>query len=560
MDKATVAKILEEISLLLELAGENPFKSRAYSQAARTIATLDEDLRQLVETDTLKKVKGIGTALDQKIKELVQTGKLLYYEELKASIPEGLFQLLRIPGLGPKKVKTLYDTLQISSIAELEYACKENRLIELKGFGIKTQENILKGIGQLKRYQGQYFYSEALSIARKLLESLSEIPGVSQASMAGSIRRCKEVVKDIDLVAASEQPELVIEGFTKLSSVDQVLGAGKTKASVRLDTGINADLRVVAPHEFPYALHHFTGSKEHNTAIRQLAKTKGLKVNEYGIFRGEQLIECADEAGLFETLGMAYIPPELREGYGEIEAAIKGELPKLIDANDIKGIYHVHTTYSDGSNSLEEIVLACRSMGYEYVGISDHSQSAFYANGLQVERLKKQWEEIDKLNEAYPDITILKGIESDIKADGSLDYDDQTLEQLDFVIASVHSGFRMTQEEMTARLIKAMAHPAVTMLGHPTGRLLLGREGYPLDLERVLEAALRHQVAVELNASPARLDLDWRYLKKAKEMGVLIAINPDAHRIGELEDVYYGVLIARKGWLEAKDVLNAGSL
>ncbi len=560
MGKNMVSVILQEIAVLLELKGENSFKSRAYFNGARTVELMgDGELRLLVEEDKLKNVPGIGAALNEKIKELVLTGKLQYYEELKASIPPGLIDMLSVPGLGPRKIKTLHDTLGITTLGELEYACKENRLLCLKGFGAKTQENIIKGIEYHRRFQGQHYYAEAKEIADALLTSISGFPDIGEVSLAGSLRRCKEIVKDIDLVASTAVPGDLTRYFAELPQVLQVIALGETKVSVQLREGINADLRVVRTETFPYALHHFTGSKEHNTALRHRAKGMGMKINEYGVFQGEKLVVCRTEADIFEALGLAYVPPELRENYGEIEAAEKGTLPHLIEEKDIKGIFHVHTGYSDGNNSLEEMVLACREAGYSYVGISDHSQSAFYAGGLKEADLEKQLTEIGELQQKYPDIAIFSGVESDIRADGSLDYPDQILERLDFVIASVHSGMRISGEKMTARLIRALSHPMVTMLGHPTGRLLLGREEYPLELEKILQTALENNVIVELNASPARLDLDWRHLKRAREMGLLISINPDAHSIAEIKDTNLGVAVARKGWLEKENVFNTRS-
>lgn len=557
MEKHGVAGLLEEIGILLELKGENPFKSRAYYNAARTVELMgEEELEKLVREDKLKDVKGIGAALNDKLKEFVLTGRLPYYEELKASVPEGLLEMLKVPGLGPRKVRALYDLLEITTLAELEYACRENRLVNLKGFGQKTQENILEGIEFLRRYQGQYFYSEARQVADNLLEKIKEFPDLGEASLAGSIRRCRELVKDIDLVASAADPGKLTRFFVELPAVSEVIAHGETKASVQLQEGINADLRVVRPEEFPYALHHFTGSKEHNTALRHRSKSMGLKINEYGLFRGEDLLVCRDETEFFAALGLAYIPPELRENNGEIEAAESGSLPTLVEAGAIRGIFHVHTTYSDGTNSIEEVVSACREAGLEYVGITDHSQSAFYAGGLKEDDLARQREEIAALREKYPDLGIYCGVESDIRADGSLDYPDAVLEKLDFVIASVHSGLKMERTKMTERLLKALAHPLVTMLGHPTNRLLLGRDSSPLDLEEVFEAAVENGVILELNASPARLDLDWRHLKKVREMGLLVSINPDAHRIESFSDTDIGVAIARKGWLEKKDVFN----
>ncbi len=557
MEKQGTAKILEEIGVLLELNGESTFKSRAYYNAARTVELMGEDeLHRLVQEDKLKDVKGIGNALNEKLKELVFTGSLPYYEELKASVPGGLLEMLRVPGLGPRKVRALYDLLEITTLAELEYACRENRLVNLKGFGPKTQENILAGIEFLRRYEGQFFLNEAREIAAALLEEIKGFSALGKISLAGSIRRCREIVKDIDLVAAADQPGRLTRFFSELSPVKEVIALGETKASVQLEEGINADLRVVKNKEFPFALHHFTGSKEHNTALRHRAKTMGLKINEYGIFRNGNLLTCRNETELFNTLNLSFIQPELRENYGEIEAAEENALPALLEEQDIKGIFHVHTNYSDGINTLEEVVRYCREAGYEYVGITDHSQSAFYAGGLKEDDLARQEEEIEALREKYPELGIFHGVESDIRADGSLDYDESVLERLDFVIASVHSGLKMEREKMTERLRLALAHPRVSMLGHPTNRLLLGRDSSPINMEKVFQAALENDVILELNASPARLDLDWRHLKKIKEMGLKVSINPDAHRLESFRDTNLGVAIARKGWLEKKDIFN----
>ncbi len=560
MEKQGTAKMLEEIGVFLELRGENPFKSRAYYNAARTVEMMgEEELRRLVQEDKLKDVKGIGAALNEKLKEYVLTGELPYYEELKASVPEGLLEMLRVPGLGPRKVRALYDMLEISSLAELEYACRENRLVGLKGFGSRTQENILEGIEFLRRYEGQFFFIEALQAADTLLAELKEYPALDQISLAGSIRRCREIVKDIDLVASTDEPSGLTDFFTGLGRVEEVIARGDTKVSVLLDEGINVDLRVVKKEEYPFALHHFTGSKEHNTAMRHRAKAMGLKINEYGIFRNGESLKCSSEAEFFEILGLQYIQPELRENYGEIEAAEKGTLPLLVEKEDISGVFHVHTNYSDGINTLEEIVAYCREHGYQYVGITDHSQSAYYAGGLAESDLERQREEIEVLRQNYPEVGIFHGVEADIRSDGSLDYDDKVLEKLDFVIASVHSGLKMEREKMTSRLLEALRHPLVTMLGHPTNRLLLGRDSSAFDLEKIFQAALDNGVILELNASPARLDLDWRHLKKIKEMGLQVSINPDAHRVEDFKDTELGVAIARKGWLGGKDIFNTRS-
>jgi DNA polymerase (family 10) len=556
MDKKTVANILNEIGLLLELKGENPFKSRAYYNAARIIEVLDEDLEAMVKEGRLRDVKGIGEALEKKITELVTTGKLKYYEELKQSVPLGLVEMLKIPGLGPKKIKTLYDKLGITTIGELEYACIENRLLSLPGFGEKTQKKVLEGIQFIKQFSGHHLYFEAYEEAVRLKEYLESTGLVIRCEIAGSIRRKKEIVKDIDMLATSAQPEKLMECFVNYQGVKDVVAKGDTKTSVVLNSGINADLRVVKDEEFPYALHHFTGSKEHNTVLRHRAKAMGIKMNEYGLFKGDVLIRCASEEEIFEKLNLCYIPPELRENAGEIEAAERGEIPVLVEEKDLKGVFHVHTTYSDGRNSLADIVQRSRELGYSYIAITDHSQSAFYANGLSTERLLEQWEEIEALNREYDDIVILKGIEVDILPDGSLDYGDDVLEKFDLVIASIHSHFKMGREEMTRRVVKAIENDHVHIVGHLTGRLLLSRDGYEIDVHEVIEAAREHGKVIEINSSPYRLDLDWRYIKHAKERGVKFAICPDAHSIEGLEDVKYGIGIARKGWLEAKDVIN----
>lgn len=557
-----MAQILQEIAVLLELKGENQFKVRAYINGSRIIEVLDQDLRELVETGKITDVKGIGKALGDNITELVLTGNLSYYTELKNSIPSGLLDILRIPGLGPKKVYKLYQTLGITSIRELEYACKENRLLDLKGFGPKSQANILQGIEHIKKFQGQFVYAEVITEAQKIWDALKGYPEIKEINIAGSLRRSKEVVKDIDLVCSAENEEKIMEYFINLPQVIQVINKGNTKTSVLLESGINCDLRVVKPSLFPYALHHFTGSKEHNTAMRHRAKTLGIKINEYGLFKGEEehLIKVNNEKEFFRVLGLSYIPPELRENMGEIEAAEKNTLPNLIKHQDIQGVFHIHTNYSDGINSLFQLVEEAQRAGYKYLGISDHSQSAIYANGLKLEQIKRQREEIQEFNEKHPDFYIFSGIEADIHSDGTIDYPDNVLELFDFVIASVHSNFSVTGEKATQRLIKAMENPYVTMLGHPTGRILLGREGYEPDMEEVIKAAKVNDVIIELNASPYRLDIDWRHLKVLKELKGMVSINPDAHRLEELYDTFYGVQMARKGWLEKENVFNTWSV
>ncbi len=556
VDKKTVINILNEIGLLLELKGESPFKSRAYYNAARTMEVLDDDIEKLIKEDRLKDVKGIGDALNKKLIELITTGKLEYYDNLKASIPEGLIEMLKIPGLGPKKIKTLYEKLDIKTVGELEYACVENRLVELPGFGEKTQKKILEGIQFIKQFSGKHLFMDAYLEATSLKQYLIDSGLIIRCEIAGSLRRKKEIVKDIDILATTESPEKLVDVFTKYEGIRDIVAKGETKTSITLKSGINVDLRVVKDEEYPYALHHFTGSKEHNTAMRHRARQMGIKMNEYGLFKDDLLVKCRDEEEIFYNLNLSYIPPELRENMGEIEAAEKGLLPVLIEEKDIKGVFHVHTIYSDGANTISEMVNAARDRGYKIIGITDHSKSAFYANGLKEEDVLRQLDEIDELNSKYSDIKILKGIESDILKDGSLDYDEDILRRFDFVIASVHSNFKMSKDDMTERIIKAIKNKYTKIIGHLTGRLLLSRDGYDIDMYKVIDSAAEYGKVIEINSSPYRLDIDWRYIKYAKEKGVKFAICPDAHRIEGLDDIKYGIGIARKGWLEAKDVIN----
>jgi DNA polymerase (family 10) len=555
MQKKPVSDILENIAMLLEIKGENPFKSRAYYNAAKALSGIT-NLEELVKEKRLREIKGIGEALSQKIEEYSKTGTMAYYEELTQVVPESLLELMQIPNLGPKKIKVLYDELEITNIGELEYACKENRLIHLTGFGEKTQENVLKGIEFFKRHKGEFLFGDVYQEAERIRQRLSTIVDPIWAEVCGSIRRRKEVVRDMDILVAAENHEKITSFFVSMPEVDQVLVTGETKTSVRMKSGIEADLRVVTRQEFPYALVYFTGSKEHNVRLRGIAKKKGWKLNEYGIFDGDNLVTCKSEEEIYRALGLPYIPPELREDSGEIEAAEQDKLPSLIQHEDIRGIFHVHTDFSDGVDSLERMVEAAQKFGFSYLGVSDHSKTAYYAGGLKHDAILKQWEVIDTLNKKNSTFRIFKGIESDILSDGSLDYDDSILEGFDFVIASVHSGFTMKKDDMEERILKAMKNPYTTILGHPTGRLLLSRDGYQVDMMRIIDCAAQNHVILELNASPYRLDIDWRYLKYAKDKGVMISINPDAHAVAGLEEVFFGVNIARKGWQESKDILN----
>jgi DNA polymerase (family X) len=554
--KKQVAEILEEIAALLQIKGENPFKSRAYTNAARAIRTTQEDLTELASSGRLQEIKGIGGALEEKIAEIVTTGQCKYHQELRAPYPPGFMEMLKIPGLGTGKMRVLWEKLGISTIGELEYACNENRLALLEGFGEKSQQKILKGIDYIKRHRGQYLSNFALREATALLESLGESPDARQVSLAGSLRRRNEIVKDIDIIASAPDPRALVTHFVALPQIEAIVEQDETRATVTLISGINSDLQVVSEKEFPYALRYFTGSKEHNAAMRRRAESMGLKLDERGLFRGDDLVACRDEEELFARLGLADIPPELREDMGEIEAAEKDSLPELVTKDELQGILHVHSTYSDGTGTLEEMIVAAVRLGYKYIGISDHSKSAFYARGLSESDIARQQEELAAIQKRFPQIRIFKGIESDILADGSLDYDRSTLAGFDFVIGSIHSRFNMTEQEMTARVIRAIENPFLTVLGHPTGRLLLSRDSYPLDVRKVIDAAAANHAALEINAHPHRLELDWRFGRYAAEKGAMLSVNPDAHNPAALSDVNYGIGIARKSWLGRAQILN----
>lgn len=553
MNNKEIAAVLDEIAVLLELAGENPFKARSYSNVARQIEQLEEPIEVLVAEKRLRTIKGVGEALEEKITELVNTGRLSYLEALRSKFPETLLELFAIPGLGAKRIKTLYEELGISSLGELEYACNENRLLTLNRFGPKIQKNVLEGIAFLKRGRGLHLFSTAYEAASCLLEHLKKEKGLIRIEIAGSLRRRKEVVKDIDIVASARDSTSLMERFVSFEAVEKVVARGDTKSSIMLKSGINADLRVVSDLEFPYALHHFTGSKEHNIAMRQRAKDRGLKMNEYGLFRGDENILCKDEAEIFAQLDLPFIPPELREDMGELEVS---ELPRLVERSDLLGVFHCHTSYSDGIASVEEMAQAAVKRGFRYIVIADHSKSAGYAGGLSESAVAEQAREIAAVNKRLKSFRVFHGIESDIRADGSLDYSEDVLSVFEIVIASIHTKLNMTMEEATSRVIKAIENPYTAVLGHPTGRLLLSREGYPLDMEKVFDACVEHDVAVEINANPHRLDIDWRHIRRGKEKGVRFCISPDAHSAEALNDIDYGVGIARKGWLEARDILN----
>ncbi|MDP0498276.1 MAG: DNA polymerase/3'-5' exonuclease PolX [Verrucomicrobiota bacterium JB024] len=575
MDKAAIVEVLEEIAELLELKGENAFKVRAYQNGARALETLDEDLGTVIAEERLGEVKGIGKALVEKITTLHETGELEYYDKLRASVPDSMIQLLEIPSLGPKKIKKLHDALGVESIEQLAEACRAGKVAELEGFGEKTQEKLLAGIANREAYAARHRWADAEAVAAPILDGLRKLKQVKQVEAAGSLRRKRETVGDLDFLVASDEPEPVMAWFTGQDGVAEVTAHGETKSSVRLESGLQADLRVVPPAQFFYALHHFTGSKEHNVRMRQRALEQGLSLSEWGLFpedtRGgkenpqkpsERSPEPIDgEKELFKKLGLAYIPPELREDRGEIEAAEKDKLPALVEPDDIRGVFHNHTTASDGRASLEEMVQAAQDLGFEYLGIADHSKSSFQANGLDEDRLAAQVEAIATLNASKKFKTwVFTGSEVDILSDGRLDFSDEILKTLDCVVASIHAGMTNDEKTMTKRLVKALENEHVTMLGHMTGRLLLRREGYPVDTAKVIDAALANGKIIELNANPWRLDMDWRLWHKAAERGLLCSINPDAHAMDQLEFFRNGVDAARKGWLEPRHILNTRPL
>jgi DNA polymerase (family 10) len=555
-----VGNVLREVALLLELKGENPFKVRAYSNAARSIETMDEEVVGMTHEGRLRDVQGVGETLAQQITELVETGSLQLLEELKRTIPPGHIEMLKIPGLGPKKVKVLSDTLYIQTIGELEYACSENRLIELQGFGQKSQEKILKGIQQVKKYQGRYLYGDTLPLAESVLERIRSHPNVVRASLAGSLRRRMEIVGNVNVVVSTQRPQELLTAVSKFPEVEVVHFGDGNAGHYTLASGVKLDLQTTSDQAFAHHLYRLTGSLSHWKAMTKRADALAFELNNQGFLRSGRPFGCKEEENIFQALGIDFIPPELREDRGEIEAAEGHHLPRLICDQDLKGIFHIHSSFSDGAGSVQAMAEAARSMGFSYIGISDHSQSARYAGGLTLEKLRKQWEEVDRLNREMEGFHIFKGIESDILSDGSLDYEEDILKQFDFVIASVHSHFTMTEQEMTQRVIKALRNPHTTILAHPTGRLLLSREPYPINMPSIIDEAAGQGVAVELNAHPYRLDLDWRFCRYAKEKGARIAINPDAHDTEGLKDICFGVGIGRKGWLEPGDVLNTRSL
>lgn len=559
MNREEMAETLEKIALLLELKGENPFKVRAYRQGAEVVLAMEEDVVELAKKDELKGIRGIGEALRDKLGEMARTGELVFYEKLKGEFPETVFELFEVQGLGPKKIKAMYDGLGVDSLAKLKAACEAGEVAGLAGFGKKTEEKILEGMAANEKFADRFTLGSIGALVEGILEMLRMHPEVARVAVAGSYRRAKETVGDLDFLVSTKEGALVCEDFTTLPEVDAVIACGETKASVRLKNGMYCDLRAVKNEEFPFALQYFTGSKEHNVALRSLAQKRGWSLNEYGFTvadGAEAPPEVNEEWDIYRALDLQFIEPELRENRGELEAAGERKLPQLVEWTNLRGTFHNHTTQSDGKDTLEGMVEEAMELGLQYLGISDHSKSSIYANGLDEERLLGQVAAIRELEKGLGGFRIFAGSEVDILADGSLDFADEVLEQLDFTVASVHHFGKLDEAAMTARICRAMENEHVTMLGHLTGRLLLKREGYPVDHARVIDCAAATRTVIELNCSPTRMDMDWRWWKRARDKGVLCSINPDAHSRVRLHYLGVGVRIARKGWLRREDVLN----
>lgn len=560
--REAVARVLRETGDLLELQGANPFRVRAYHAAARALQGLPEEPQELLEAGTLAEVPGIGPGLVAAIAELIQTGRLTQHEELRREFPPGLLELFRVPGLGAKKVRTLYRELGVGSPAELEKAAREGRVATLPGFGERSQEKILAGLEALGRFDARHRLDDALRRATQVRDYLAANPGCRRVEIAGSLRRWCETIGDLDLVAAvdASRRDEVGDHLAAIDGFEEVVARGETLVTVHIAGGYQVDLRMVEEHEFVTAWHHFTGNRAHNIALRSRAAAKGLHINEYGLFRGEKRLPCDDEVALYAHLGLAWIPPEMREGFDELELAERGPLPELVTVDDLRGTFHVHSTWSDGTASIEVMARAAAARGWDYLGLADHSRSAAYAGGLSVDQVREQWAEIDAWNARGEAPWLFKGIESDILVDGALDYPDDLLIGFDYVVASVHSRFGLPADVQTARLVRAVEHPCTTFLAHPTGRLLLARDGYEFDLDAVLDAAERSGTIVEVNASPHRLDLDWRPLRGWLARRQRTSIHPDAHSPHGLGDVLYGVGTARKAGARRQDVLNCASL
>ncbi len=560
MKNKELADLFERMADILEFKGENPFKISAYRRASRIIGDLTQDIEEIADSGTLKDVPGIGEGMAQKITEYLKTGKVSKFEEVRKGISDDLIAIMDIPGMGPKTLTMINKEKGISNLSQLEKALEEGSLLGLFGMGEKKVENIKRGIQLLKQSKGRMNLGIAFPVAKRIVEALREKAGSRKIEWAGSLRRMRENIGDIDILATGPNKEKIIQTFAHLSEVKEVLASGETKASVIVEGGIQIDLRVVEEDSYGAALQYFTGSKAHNIHLRGIAKAKGIKINEYGVFKGEKKIGGKEEEDVYRVLRMNWIEPELREDRGEIEAAKEGDLPKLVKEHDMKGDLHVHSSWSDGTSSIEEIARAAQKKGYQYVAICDHSKSLKIARGLDESRLLKQIEEIDRVNEKMKNFQILKGTEVDILSEGRLDFPEKVLEKLDLVVAAVHSGFKQEKEKMTKRIVRALENPLVHILAHPSGRLLGARDPYEVEIDEVMEAAKRYGKALEINAYFERLDLDDIRCRKAKEMGIPLAIGTDSHHPDQLWMVSLGVAVARRGWLEGEDVLNTMSL
>jgi DNA polymerase (family 10) len=560
MKNLEIAQIFRDIAKILEIKGDNPFRIRAYERAAQNIEGLTEDIEDFAKENRLLEIPGIGKDLGEKIKEFINTGKLKAYEDLKKTIPEGLLDLLKIPSVGPKTAKLLYEKLKIKNISDLETAIKKKKLEGIFGIKEKTIENILKGIELLKRGKERMSLAVAIQVADEFIRPLKKLPEVKKISSAGSLRRQKETVRDIDILVISEKPQKVMDIFTRIPQVAQILAKGETKSSVRTKDDVQVDCRVVEEKSFGAALLYFTGAKNFNIKLRQLAIKKGLKINEYGVFKKDKFVGGKTEEEIFKILGMSYIEPELREDTGEIELAQEFKLPKLIELKDLKGDIHVHSKWSDGGNTIEEIVKACQRKGYSYVAITDHSQSLKVAGGMSIADLKKKRQEIDKINKKLKGFRVLYGTEVDIDSDGKLDYPDEILKEFDIVIAAIHTGFKQSSAQLTKRLVRACQNKYVHIVAHPTGRLWGTRDAYEIDFEQILKVAKETNTHLEINAFPQRLDLNDLNCRRTKEMGVKLALGTDAHTTEQLETMKLGIAVARRGWLTRHDVINTLSV
>ena len=564
MKNLEIAQTFKEIAQILNIKGENHFRIRAYERAALNIESLSEDIEKYIRKGNLQELPGIGKDLAEKIKEIVKTGRLRFYAELKKSIPKGLLELLNIPGVGPRTAQLLYKKLKVKSVADLEKKARQGKLLGLFGIKEKTVENILKGIALLKKSNGRMLLSQAISISEEFISALKKMPEVKMITPAGSLRRLKETVRDIDILITSTNPKKIMDAFTGLNSVKEVIAKGATKSSVRTFNDVQVDLRVVEQKSFGAALLYFTGSKNFNIKLRKLAIKNKMKINEYGIFsikgKKENWLAGKTEKDMLEKLKLPYIEPELREDRGEIKAGLKNKLPKLIEETDIKGDLHVHSEYSDGISTIEELVQAARRKGYQYLAIADHSQSLKVAGGLNIKDLKRKRREIERLNKKFKDIRILFGSEVDIASNGKLDYPDNILKDFDIVIAAIHTGFKQSKEQLTKRIISACENKYVNIIAHPTGRLWKTREPYEIDIEKILSACKDTNTSLEINAFPLRLDLTDLNSHLAKEHGVRIAISTDSHAVDHLDVMRFGITVARRGWLEKKNVINTLSL